>query len=145
MVNGAGWHEVEHSAVSLDLTDAVDGGPDMEQFSSGVVLVNIWASYCAPCVRELPMLQAVSESGRLAVVGISRDVRASAAEGRLRRAGVAYPNWLDPEATFNIQLDTLVPLNSVPSSVLIEDGKVVAVHVGAFKDKSDVLGALEFV
>lgn len=44
-------------------------------FDGQLLLVNFWATWCAPCRREMPVLQAVSEAhpGDLAVVGLAID------------------------------------------------------------------------
>ncbi|MFT7434049.1 MAG: thiol-disulfide isomerase/thioredoxin [Alphaproteobacteria bacterium] len=40
-------------------------------------LVNIWATWCAPCVRELPALEKIAEKGDFDVVALSTDAQAS--------------------------------------------------------------------
>lgn len=53
-------------------------GPDAEPASFADLtgkptLVNLWATWCAPCVKELPTLNALAKSGRVRVVAISQD------------------------------------------------------------------------
>ncbi len=55
-----------------------DGGQiTLAKFHGVPVLINFWASWCAPCVKELPTLDKVAaahrEDGRLAVVAINQD------------------------------------------------------------------------
>ena len=69
-----------------------DGGEfDLTKFKGGPVLVNLWASWCAPCIKELPTLQAL-EQGQV-VVGklhtLQREVRQPLAGGGLARAVAA--------------------------------------------------------
>ncbi len=63
-------------------TDAEGNSHTLAQFKGGYVLLNLWAPWCAPCVRELPALarlQAALPRGRLSVVAV--DVgRGSAAD-----------------------------------------------------------------
>lgn len=56
-----------------------DGGEfDLSKFKGTPVLVNLWASWCAPCIKELPTLQkleqAQADEGRLGVIAVSQDM-----------------------------------------------------------------------
>ena len=56
-----------------------DGGDiSIAQFKGVPVLVNLWASWCAPCVKELPTLQKLEEAqaaeGKLGVIAVSQDM-----------------------------------------------------------------------
>ena len=71
------------------------------EFEGQVVLVNFWASWCTPCVKEMPSIQRLAESMRgkpFAVVGVN------VGEGRLRvktaaaRLGIEFPVLLDRES-----------------------------------------------
>lgn len=138
-----GWRPVTPVAVTLPTRRPV--GPDRTTVpsASGPVVVNVWASFCLPCKRELPLLQKVSRQRGVRVVGLSRDVREKDATGALAAAGVRYPNWMDSDASFAVALDGLIPLNQIPSSVLMRGGKVVAVHIGPFRSVRDVLTGLD--
>ena len=48
----------------------------LASFKGSPVLVNLWASWCAPCVAELPTLQALEteQMGKLAVIAVSQDM-----------------------------------------------------------------------
>ncbi len=55
-----------------------DGGDfSLASFKGTPVLVNLWASWCAPCIKELPTLQALeaaqAEGGKLGVIAVSQD------------------------------------------------------------------------
>ena len=63
--------------------DTVFKDPDgdtitLEEFQGAPVLVNLWASWCAPCIKELPTLDALAKThrvdGALGVVAVSQDV-----------------------------------------------------------------------
>jgi thiol-disulfide isomerase/thioredoxin len=56
-----------------------DGGDiSLAEFESGPVLVNLWATWCAPCVKELPTLDRLAAShakdGQLDVIAVSQDM-----------------------------------------------------------------------
>src|SRR3546814_17927724 len=61
------------------------------------VVVNIWASWCAPCRTEMPLLERAARTyeGRVTFLGVaSRDDRPAAA-AFLDDVGVTYPNVFD--------------------------------------------------
>ncbi len=51
---------------------------DLTKFKGTPVLVNLWASWCAPCIKELPTLQqleqAQAKEGKLGVIAVSQDM-----------------------------------------------------------------------
>lgn len=63
-----------------------------------LLIVNVWASWCGPCQREMPDLQRLSDqldAERFAVIGMSTDDDALLASEFLARAGVRFANVLD--------------------------------------------------
>jgi thiol-disulfide isomerase/thioredoxin len=68
-------------------------------FQGKPVVLNFFGSWCPPCLRELPDLQAVSEryGGRVAFVGVTFNDTRPGARDVLRRSGVTYPAGFDPE------------------------------------------------
>lgn len=63
-------------ATPFRLEDIDGGSVDLESHRGQVVLVNFWATYCLPCVEEMPSLERLWREGRdrgLVVVGISID------------------------------------------------------------------------
>jgi len=86
-----------------------------------VVLLNVWATWCGPCVREMPKLQALHsdlEAKGLTVLGASID--RGAAEGEVRRFvdahRISFGILLDPDAEVETRFRTL----GVPESFLID-------------------------
>ncbi len=76
-----------------------DGVLDLGELE-GPAVVNLWASWCGPCERELPFYQEFAErfDGEVEVVGIDfQETRVDRARAMLREAGVTYPVYADPD------------------------------------------------
>ena len=77
-----------------DLTfDLFDGGTGtISDYEGTPLVVNFFASWCPPCVREMPEFQDVFESleGRVAFLGLSQDSSTQAALDLVERTGVTY-------------------------------------------------------
>jgi thiol-disulfide isomerase/thioredoxin len=86
------------AAEGFSYPDVTNGRPvSLERFKNSVVLVNVWATWCPPCVREMPSLQALhaefKERG-LVVLGINvRDAKNAAAVSKwLTARHLDFPN-----------------------------------------------------
>ena len=84
------------------------------------VLVNLWASWCLPCQREMPRLQrlAATTSGRLLVLGVDTEDTANSARSFLRAVGATYPQVVDGAGSLRIHLHAV----GLPDTVVIDAG-----------------------
>jgi thiol-disulfide isomerase/thioredoxin len=113
----------------------------LAEFGGRPLLINFWASWCGPCIEEMPMLDAfaAAQAGNgVQVVGIALDERA-AIEAFLKSTPVRYPVLLDSAGP----TDSSVRLGNVrgvlPYSVLIDaQGRIAATKTGPFR--GDELG-----
>jgi thiol-disulfide isomerase/thioredoxin len=67
-----------------------------------VVVVNFWASWCAPCRAESPVLESVSQQTSIhgvTFVGVNEKDSRSAAKTFTRDQGVSYPSVFDPDGS----------------------------------------------
>lgn len=105
------------------------------------VLVNVWASWCAPCLKEMPELQVFTgEQGTngIQVVGIALDDAASA-QAMVGRLGITYPNLIDAPGPADASVRLGNPAGVLPYSVLVSaDGRVLKTKIGPFEDKGDI-------
>ena len=94
------------------------------------VVLNFWASWCAPCRRELRAFEAVAEqtSGEVAFIGLNtRDDSRAAAVRLLAATRVRYPSGYDPAG----QLASTYGLHGLPTTVFISpDGQILARTTG---------------
>jgi thiol-disulfide isomerase/thioredoxin len=76
-------------------------GPELQKLirehRSGALVVNIWATWCVPCVEEVPDLVKLSADGDVRVIGVSIDDpedSASKVAPFLKKKGVPYPVFI---------------------------------------------------
>ena len=86
-----------------------------------VVLLNIWATWCAPCRDEIPYLQSLyakHQRDGLEIIGVSVDARGQddAIQGFVKDFGMTYPIWRDPDE----RVQSLFLALGVPASYLID-------------------------
>ncbi len=109
----------------------------------GPMVVNLWASWCGPCRREMPLYQAFAEkyAGKVDVVGIDfQETRPGRAKALARETGVKYPLYEDPDGKLRaVGLPKLILLDAkggvayeqyVEISSVAQLEKLVAKHLG---------------
>ena len=87
------------AAKEFSVTDS-DRTVSLNQYRGQVVLVNFWATWCPPCVEELPSLMNLQErmKGRgIVVVGVSIDVDGDAYHRFLKLHNINFVTVRDPE------------------------------------------------
>jgi thiol-disulfide isomerase/thioredoxin len=112
-----------------------DGGKiNLAKFKGVPVLVNLWASWCAPCIKELPTLDKLAaehrDDGRLGVIAVSQDTGPQASvEAFLTRLKIKdLGAYHDPDMALS---GALGPDTVLPTSILYgADGKEVWRYVG---------------
>lgn len=111
-----------------------DGGDfSLASFKGVPVLVNLWASWCAPCVKELPTLQKLEEAqakdGKLGVIAVSQDMAPKASvDAFLKSKNVGrFAAFHDPE----MALSSAIGVQVMPTTILYDAaGKEVWRYVG---------------
>ena len=108
-----------------------------------VVVLNFWATWCPPCVDEMPSLQRLHESlsdEGLVVLGISVDESRAAYENFLRTHGITFPNHHDPEK----RISTLYGTFMYPETYIIsKNGLLVRKVIGPLE--WDGLSVMQFL
>ena len=96
--------EMDHPAPPLIAT-ALDGQTlDLAKLRGKVILVNFWATWCAPCRREMPVLDAFYRRYRehgLELIGISVDFARDGAKMRKAGGAVSYPTAMANDMSVN--------------------------------------------
>lgn len=117
----------EPAAASLDLDD----------YKGKVVVMDFWASWCVPCRRSFPWLNAMHAKYRddgLVIIGVNLDKDNDSAADFLREFPADFKIIYDPEAVLAEQFG----VRGMPSSYVIgRDGEIVAEHLGFKVRKQD--------
>jgi thiol-disulfide isomerase/thioredoxin len=115
----------------------------LSELRGKAVFVNLWASWCPPCVAELPGIEALyqkTDSTKVAFVMISLDENPARAQALLRRRRYTFPTYF-PTGPLRAPFDS----PSIPSTVILApDGQVASRHDGmADYDTPEFKAALE--
>jgi cytochrome c biogenesis protein CcmG, thiol:disulfide interchange protein DsbE len=108
----------------------------LASYTGRPVIVNFFASWCAPCQRETPMLARfyASEHGRVVILGIDANDETAAALRFVAKAGVRYPVGFDP---FPSRATTSYGVFALPQTFFLNaKHQIVAKVMGAVSQKA---------
>ena len=104
------------------------------EFQGRIVVLNFWATWCAPCREEMPGFQRLQGRwpGQVQFVGISAD-DASKVAAFARGLGVTYPLWVGGDEVAELSKRLGNRGSVLPYTVVLDrSGRVAAVKVGAY-------------
>ena len=132
-------------APAVSLTDSAGHSLDLAELQGKLVLVNLWATWCEPCLREMPSLERL-QSGlgeRIAVLAVSEDRGGNkTVEPFIAKLGLKYVKiYIDPKS----EVGHAFGARGLPTSFLMDrEGKVLGRVEGAAEwESSKILGVLE--
>jgi len=129
---------------SRTLRDAAGEETNLAAFQGEVLVVNLWATWCAPCVEEMPTLGALQErfAGRLRVIPVSVDSEGDRAKAQAQLAeltGGRLPFLID--ITRGVLFDAQAP--GMPVTIIYDaEGRELARLAGGADWSSDETAAL---
>ena len=121
-------------AVTIAGTDFEGDQVSTADWAGDVVVVNTWYAACAPCRAEAPDLVSLAterEADGVRVLGINTEDDAGAAQAFQRTFSVPYPSIEDRTGEVVAALSGVVPLQAVPSTVVLDrQGRPAARVIG---------------
>ena len=103
-----------------------------QDYLGTVVVINVWGSWCPPCRKDAPDLQAASVETRdvAQFVGItSKDYDPAPAEAFVRSFKITYPSIYDPTGKVLLAFAGQLPPSAIPSTMIIDREGRLAVRV----------------
>jgi cytochrome c biogenesis protein CcmG/thiol:disulfide interchange protein DsbE len=125
-------HIVEAGQTAPNFTITTSAGDQLtpRNFGGKVLVLNFWASWCAPCVEEAPSLNQFAKTFKdsgVVVLGVSVDRNERLYQNFVKRFAVSYPTARDPEENVSYRYGTY----KIPESYIIDrNGKVVRKYAG---------------
>ena len=96
----------------------------------GWTLVNFWATWCAPCIAEMPYLQQLSDEGDVTVWGINMRESAAEIEQFTAEYNITFPVLLNPTDE-----TILAYRGNLPRTYAVYDGKLMHTFYGSIDEK----------
>ncbi len=123
-----------------------DGKPlSIANYKGKVVLIDFWATWCGPCVKELPnVLQAYEKhhAAGFEIIGISLDSQAEKLEKFVKEKNMPWPQFFDGKGWEN-KLAQQYGVNSIPATYLLDrEGKIIGKGLRGEKLEEAVAAAL---
>ncbi|MGR6502502.1 TlpA disulfide reductase family protein [Shewanella sp. Koi 1] len=116
--------------------DANNQSVSLTEFKGKVVYVDFWASWCGPCRKSFPWMNAMAQKYReqgLAVVAINLDTDKALADEFLQQVPATFTVRFNPEGDVARSFDLL----GMPSSFMFNrQGELVKSHVGFYQDNA---------
>lgn len=113
----------------------------LAEYRGKVVLLDFWATFCAPCLKALPELQAIHDKNAargFSVIGVTVDDRAAQVKKATAGAKVTYPVLKSTSDVWNAY-----KVNALPALILVgRDGKIIK-RYGGEADKKAMLAEIE--
>lgn len=128
----------------------LEGTPvNLTAYRGKVVVLNVWGSWCPPCRKEAPDLQAASRelvAKDVVFLGINTQEKDKAQALAFQKTfGVTYPSLADDGGTALLALRGAVAANAVPTTVVLDTKGRIAARISSATTKVTVVDVVEDV
>jgi len=128
---GCGGTSSKASVSSIEFTAADGTATSVASFKGTPLVINLWATYCGPCVKEMPAIDSVAAAvtGQVQIIGVNVFDSPQDAAAFAKDRGVSYPQFTDPDGA----LSTALNVTGLPATAFFdEDGTLLEVHAGPY-------------
>jgi thiol-disulfide isomerase/thioredoxin len=119
------------------------GEVDLAAYDGQTLVVNFWATWCAPCRKEIPILQAFDDAREdVTVIGVALD-DAKAVEQYVEDLRITYPVAIETPGANDFSVELGNDRGVLPYTALVRDGRLLATKIGDFDDAAELEQWLE--
>jgi thiol-disulfide isomerase/thioredoxin len=121
------------SATKVAFTAADGTHTALSDLKGTPTVVNLWATWCSPCVKEMPAFDRVATSTPgVRIIGVNVGDTADAATAFATKLGIRYSQYTDPDG----KLSAAFSVSGLPATAFVDaTGKVLQVHQGALTEQ----------
>lgn len=130
---GVAGIETDVAAPDFELVDLSGNIVRLQDLHGQAVVVNYWATWCGPCVREMPMFQKYHElySGKMVMIGVDQEESAEVVKTFLQDFDLNYPILLDEKSDVSKAYQVMV----LPTTFFIDQEGILRYrHVGYLEE-----------
>ena len=122
--------ELSEGDIAPDFTVTLVSGEEftLSDHDDEVVLINFWATWCPPCVGEMPALQKLYKDGDAVIIGINCGESKSDVKNFIKDNGYTYNIGYDTDYT----VGTYYPTDGIPYTLIVNKGLIERIFVGAY-------------
>ena len=128
---GACSHSQNASVADVKFTGADGAATSVADFAGTPLVLNMWATYCGPCLKEMPALDEIATefANEVNIIGVNVFDAPEKAASFARDLGVSYSQFSDPDGA----LSTALAVSGLPATAFFDaNGALVNVHQGAY-------------
>lgn len=123
--------EVGSAAPDFHASDLKGSVVTLSELRGQFVLINFWATWCAPCRVEMPVIQARYNDGGFAVLAVNFDESAEKVQGFVDELGLDLPVLLDPGGA----VQELYRVRGYPTTYFVDgQGVIQYIHIGEMRE-----------
>jgi thiol-disulfide isomerase/thioredoxin len=136
--------------VDFHLNDLAGRPHSVTEWRGKFLLINFWATWCAPCRREMPLLQTLHQDRAQlgpAVIGVAID-RQEPVQSFIAESGVTYPILIGQQEAMQIAASLVPDFAGLPLSVIVApDGELLHQHLGELhaEDLREIVAVIDAI